>query len=439
MDWWLVLVIIFGSLILFMLTGLPVAFCFLLVNIIGVYLFWGGTAGLELLITSMFSSVAVFTLLPVPLFILMGEVMFMSGFAPDMIDALDKWLGRLPGRLGLETVAAGTIIATLSGSSLASQAMLTSTLLPEMEKRGYQKPMSLGPILGSGGLAIMIPPSSMGVILAWLGEISVGKLLIAITIPGLLMAALYATYIVGRCKLQPFLAPAYVVPRISLVKKLIVTIRYILPIGLVIFLVTGVIFLGVATPSEAAATGALSTFILAAMYGKINRTLLRKSITGALKITIMVLLIISGAEAYSQILAFSGASLGFAEFVTNLSIAPIAIIIALMLVLIVLGMFMSPVAIMMIAAPMFFPIVKVLGFDTVWFGVIFLLNMEMATTSPPFGLSLFVVKGVAGPKYTMGDVYRAALPFLSCDAIAMALIIAFPLLALWLPGLMRPI
>lgn len=388
------------------------------------------------IMTSIFVSVGNFALLPLPLFILMGEVMFYSGIGPQMIDALDKWVGRLPGRLSFEAVGAGALLATLTGSSMASVAVMGETLLPEMEKRGYQKAMSLGPILGAGGLAIMIPPSSMAVFLGWVGKLSIGRFLIAIILPGLLMAALYAIYIISRSKLQPYLAPTYAVPPTSLVKKLAATVRYILPIGLIIFLVTGVIYIGVATPSEAAATGAIGTFLLAAIYGKFDWHLVKKSIGSALKVSTMLFMIVAGATAFSQVLAFTGATAGMAEFVTRLPVAPIGIVIAMQIILLILGMFMGQFPIIMITGPVFFPVVQALGFSPLWFGVLFLLNMEIATTTPPFGFALFTMKGIRRD-IPMRDIALAGLPFLYCDAIAMTLIIAFPQIALWLPGLMR--
>ena len=419
-----------------MVSGLPVAFCFMLINIIGAFVLWGGEIGLEQLVLSLFRSVSKFSLLPLPLFVLMGEVIFHSGVAPKMLDALDKWLGRLPGRLGLLAVGGGTVLSTLTGASMASVAILGSTLVPEMENRGYKKPMSLGPILGSGGLAIMIPPSGLAILLAAIGELSIGRILIAIIVPGLLMATLYATYIILRCRLQPSIAPAYEVTLPPLSERLVATVKYILPLGFIIFMVIGVIFLGVATPSEAAATGALGSFILAAFYGGLNWEVIKKSFQGTMRITLMMFLIISGATSFSYILAFSGATTGLIELALGLPLAPIFIVIAMQIIVLFMGMFMDVVSIMMITVPLFLPVVYTLGFSEVWFAVIILLNIEMATTSPPFGLSLFVMKGVAPPNTTMGDVYRAALPFLYCDVVAMALIMVFPAIALWLPGLM---
>ncbi len=420
-----------------MVLGLPVAFCFLFVNLIGVYLFWGGLGGLDQLIITIFGSLSSFTLMPLPLFVFMGEVMFLSGIAPNMLDALDKWLGRLPGRLGLLAVGGGTIFATLSGASMASVAMLGSTLAPEMERRGYKKPMSLGPILGSGGLAIMIPPSVLAVLLGAIGRISVGKILIAIIIPGLLMAVLYTTYIIARCRLQPSIAPAYDVTVPPLSERLMATVKYILPLGLILFLVVIVMFVGIATPSEAAALGSIGTLFLAFMYKRLTWDMLKKSFAGTLRITVMIFIIITGALAFAQILAFSGASQGLIELALSLPLPPILVIVMMQIILLVLGTFMDVVAMMLVTLPLYMPVILSLGFDPVWFAVIILLNLEMADVSPPFGLGLFVMKGVSSPDTTMGDIYRSVLPFLGCDLIAMILIIAFPALALWLPGLMR--
>jgi tripartite ATP-independent transporter DctM subunit len=436
LEWQFVLPVIFGSLLILMASGMPVAFSFILISIVGMYVFFGGAAGLEQLIISINTSLTTFVLLPVPLFIFMGELMFHSGMAPLLVETLDKWLGRLPGRLSLLAVSAGTLFATLTGTSMASTAMLGSILVPEMENRGYKKPMSLGPILGSGGLAIMIPPSGLAVLLGAIGEISIGKILIAIIIPGLLMAIFYAAYIIIRCWLQPSIAPAYEVSHTPLSKKLSATVRYILPLGLVIFLVIGVIFLGVATPSEAAATGTIGTAILAFFNGRLTWGVVKKAIGSTLAVVGMVLLIISGATALAQILAYSGATQGLCNLATGLPLAPTIIVIAMQIIILFLGCLMDVVAIMMITIPIFVPVVVTLDFNTVWFATIFLLNIEMAGTTPPFGMGLMVMKGVAPPETTMGDIYLAALPFLGCNLIVMVLMIAFPKIALWLPGLM---
>lgn len=437
MEWWMTLAFIFVGLMFLFIIGMPVAFSFLLINIIGVYLLWGGEAGLTQLIRSVYRSVSTFSLLPVPLFILMGEIMFRSGIAPKMMDTLDKWLGRIPGRLSMLAIGGGTLFSTLSGSAMAGCAMLGSVLVPEMEKRGYKKQMSIGPILGSGGLAIMIPPSALGVLLASLSRISVGGMLMAIILPGIIMALLYAAYIVIRCLLQPDLAPSYDVVRVPLKEKVILTCKYVLPLGGIVFLVIGLMFVGVATPTESAALGALGCFLLVFIYRGFDWKTVSSSISHTLRITVMMFMIMTGAMAFSQILAFSGASSGLVKMAGSVSANPMVILVFMQIILLFMGVFMEPLTILMVTLPIYMPIIKALGFDPLWFGTIMLINMEMATTTPPFGLVLFVMKGVAPPDTTMGDIYKAGLPFLVCDAIAMGLIMAFPSLALYLPGLMQ--
>ncbi len=437
MEWHYIFLIIISSLFILMLSGLEIAFCFLLLCVCGMYLYFGGTAGLEQLVVSMYTTCKSFILIPIPLFVFMGEVMFHSGIAPLLVRVLDKWLGRIPGRLSLLAVGAGTLFSTLTGTSIASVSMLGSALVPEMEKKGYKKPMSLGPILGSGGLAMMIPPSGLAVLLGAIAQVSIGRILIAIVIPGFVMAVVYAAYIIIRCWLQPSIAPVYEVEHITWSEKIGDMVKYVLPQGLVIFLVVGVIFIGVATPSEAAATGAVGTVFLAFCYRKMSWKVIKDSIKGTVGVTGMIFLIIAGATAFSQILAFSGATIGLADMVTSLPVPPIVIIMVMMLAILFLGGFLDVVAIMMITLPIFIPVVEGLGYSLVWFCVLFLLNIEMAMTTPPFGMSLFVMKGVASSDTRMKDIYLAGFPFLGCDMLVMALLLIFPGLALWLPGLMQ--
>jgi tripartite ATP-independent transporter DctM subunit len=437
MEWWQLLLVMFGALVALMLIGFPVALSFLVVAAVGAYQLWGGLIGLEQLITSLFTSLSHFSLVAVILFILMGEVMFQSGLAPRMLTAVDMWIGRVPGRLGLVAVSSGALFASMSGSSMSSTAVLGSLLLPEMEKRGYRKPMSLGPILGSGGLSIMIPPTALGIILAILAKVSVGKLLVAIVVPGLLMALFYALYIVIRAHFQPWLAPPYAVRSHPMPEKLWATVKYILPLGAIVFLVLGLIFLGVVTPTEAAAMGTAGSFVLAACFGRLDWQVVRSTLSNTLQTSAMVLFILAGALVFSQVLAFSGATRGLVGFIVGLDLSPLLLLIVLQLVLLVMGCFMENLAIMTITVPIFMPITASLGIDPVWFCVIVLLNMEMAAVSPPFGLSLFVMKAVAPADTTMGQLYRATLPFLACDALVMLLIIVYPPTAMWLVGQMQ--
>lgn len=437
MEWYYSLLLIMGAFFVLIFMSVPIVFAFFTVNIVGMYALMGGWAGLEQLINSTYGSLTVFVLLPITLFILMGEVMFRSGVATKMIDTIDAWMGNIPGRLALMAVASGTLLASLSGASIGSTAMLGATLTPEMERRGYKTPMSIGPLLGSGGLAIMIPPSGLGVILAVLAEVSVGDLLIAIILPGLLMAVLYSTYIIVRCRLQPSLAPIYAVEKIPLATKLSMTVKYILPLGFIIFLVVGLIFLGVATPTEAAALGTAGSFALAACYGRLTWSVTREALESTLRISVMVLIILAAAQAFSQVLAFTGASRHLVAWASELPVAPLMMILIMQLVVLFLGGFISGVPLMMITLPVLMPLVKTLGYDPLWFSVLLLLNIEMAQTTPPYGILLFVMKGVAPPKTTMGAIMRAAVPFLICDAIAMGIMMAFPEIVLTLPALME--
>jgi tripartite ATP-independent transporter DctM subunit len=437
MEWQWLLIIIFGVLVILMLTGMPIAFSFMIINVVGVYIFFGGTAGLEQLILSMSTSLTTFVLLPVALFILMGELLVHSNIAVDMMDALDKLLGRLPGRLSLLAVATGTVIAALTGSSMSSTAMLGQILVPEMEKRGYQKTMAIGPIMASGGLAIMVPPSSLAILLCVIGEISIGKVLVVIPFVGALLAALLAAYIILRCKLQPHIAPPYEVKKVLLSARLVGALKYVLPVGFIIFLVVGLIFVGVADPSESAAMGTVGMAIVILCYKRLNWEVVRKSIRGAIMITGMVFLIIAGATTFGQILAFSGATSGLSEFATRLPLPPILIVLAMQIIILMMGCFMEVVSIMMITLPIFIPVIDKLGFDPVWFGAMTLLNIECAFITPPFGLNLFVMKGVAPSNTTMADIYWATAPMVGINCLAIGLMVAFPALVLWPVWLMR--
>lgn len=411
--------------------GMPVALSFFAVIIVGAPMMWGLGPGMAQFINSIADSLMNFSLLPIPLYILMGEVIFHSQLAPDMIDALDKWIGRLPGRLSLMTVGAGTLFATLTGTSIASTAMLGKSLVPEMEKRGYQTSMSVGPILGSGGLAIMIPPSTLAVLMCAVGDISVGKTLLAITVPGVVMAGLYAGYIIIRCVFNPSLAPAYSVEHCPLLEKLIAFAKYILPVGFIIFMVVGVIYAGIATPTEAAGTGALGCFLLSLFHGRLNYDVIKKTMIGTVRVTAMVYLIVAGSDLFSQMLAYSGAVGGLSEFALRFPEHKVLLFIAMQAVVFLLGMFMNSLSIMMITLPIFMPIIQILGFNPVWFGVMYLINIETGSLTPPFGMALFVMKGVAPEETKMADIWLAAVPYILVNLFAIGLIYVFPRIALW--------
>jgi tripartite ATP-independent transporter DctM subunit len=436
MEWQIIFLIIFGGLLICMASGMPLAMAFLLVNVVGGYFLLGGLVGIDQLVLSMFTSVNNFAILPLPLFILMGDLLFHSGLGPVLIDVLDKFLGRLPGRLAVLSVAGGVLLSVLTGVSMGSVAMLGNTLLPEMEKRGYERKLCMGAIMGSGGLAIMIPPSGLAVLLGAVGQISIGKLLIAMIVPGLIMAVLYGAYVIGRCWLQPSMAPSYEVSAVSLRENVMNAVRYLFPVGLIIFLVTGVIILGIATPTEAAATGTAGVFALVAAYGRLNWRVIRNSVAGTLDVVGMIFLIICGAKAFSSLLSFTAITEGLGEGLSGLS--PMVVVIVMQVIVLIMGCFLDPASIMMITLPVFMPVINVLGYDPVWFGVLFLLNIEMGLLTPPFGLNLFVMRSVAPADTTTRDIYLSVFPFLICDTLVMVLIMAFPVITLGVLRLMRP-
>ncbi|WP_419908950.1 TRAP transporter large permease [Hoeflea sp.] len=433
MEWYEALALLIGSIMFLMAMGMPVALAFLAANIIGAWIFMGGDRGIVALLNNGWGALTKFALVPIPLFLLMGEIFFHTGLGGRMFSAIDKLLGRLPGRLSYVTVLGGTGFSTLSGSSMGSTALLGSLMVPEMSKRGYKRYMSIGPILGTGGLAIIIPPSALAVLLATLAQIDVGALLIAGIIPGLILAALYIGTIFLQTRLDPDAAPAYEVPPHSIAEKMKLLMTDVVPmIGLMVVIVAMMIN-GIVTPSEAAAFGALGVLILALIYRCLTWQAVKASIRGALRVTLMAYLIVFGSATFSQLLAFSGASRGLINWATGFDFDPIFMLLIMFGVLLILGMFMEQISMMLLTVPIFFPLAISLGFDPIWFGLIMLLALEISFTTPPFGLLLFVMKGVAPPDTTMREIYLSAIPFILCSLILVALLIMFPPIAIWLP------
>ena len=434
MEWYGALGVLLGAIMFLMALGMPVALAFLAANIVGAWIFMGGPAGITQLLNNGFGALTSFALVPIPLFLLMGELFFFTGLGSRMFTAIEKLLGRVPGRLSYVTVIGGTGFSTLSGSSMGSTALLGALMVPEMNARGYKKHMSIGPILGTGGLAIIIPPSALAVLLATLARIDVGALLIAGVIPGLILAALYIATIWLQVKIDPEAAPAYDVPPMSAGEKAWLLLRDVVPMIAVMVLTVAGMIGGLFTPSEAAAFGALGVLILAILYRGLTWSTLKASIVGALKVTLMAYLIVFGSATFSQLLAFSGASSGLIDWATGFDLAPLVMLLVMFGVLLLLGMFMEQISIMLLTVPIFFPLAQTLGFEPVWFALVMLLALEISFTTPPFGLLLFVMKGVAPAGTTMRDIYTAAFPFIGCSLLLVVLLILFPDLALWLPG-----
>ncbi|MCB1457021.1 MAG: TRAP transporter large permease subunit [Nitratireductor sp.] len=435
MQWYEALALLLGTIMFLMAIGMPVALAFLAANIFGAWLFMGGERGVVQLLNNGLGELTKYALVPIPLFLLMGEIFFHTGLGGRMFTAIDKLLGRLPGRLSYVTVLGGTAFATLSGSSMGSTALLGSLMVPEMTRRGYKPHMSIGPILGTGGLAIIIPPSALAVLLATLAQIDVAALLIAGVIPGLILAGLYMTTIFLQTRFNPDAAPAYDVEVMPFLHKLRLFLTEVLPMISVMVIIIMLMIQGFMTPSEAAAFGALGVLLLAAIFRCLTLEAMRKSVVGALRVTLMAYLIVFGSSTFSQLLAFSGASRGLVSWATSFDLAPLGMLAMMFAVLLLLGMFMEQISIMLLTVPIFFPLAATLGFDPIWFGLIMLLSLEISFTTPPFGLLLFVMKGVAPPGTTMRVIYTSAFPFIGCALFLVALLVAFPQIALWLPSL----
>ncbi|NVK18464.1 MAG: TRAP transporter large permease [Methylocystaceae bacterium] len=436
MEWYEALGFLLGLVLFFMAIGTPIAFGFLGANIIGAWVFMGGEAGITQLLENGFGSLSNFSLVPIPLFLLMGELFFRTGLGMQMFNAIDRLMGRIPGRLSYVTVLGGTAFSTLSGSSMGSTALLGSLLVPEMEKRGYKKHMSIGPILGTGGLAIIIPPSALAVLLATLAKIDIGSLLIAGIIPGFILAGMYMFTVWIQTKIDPNAAPAYDVEEVAFGEKLRLLIIDIVPMISVMVILVAMMLTGLATPSESAAFGALGVIVLAVIFKRMSWIALKESVIGALKVTLMAYIIVFGSATFSQLLAFSGASSGLIHWATSFDLAPLLTLLAMFGVLLLLGTFMEQISIMMLTVPFFFPLAATLGFDQVWFGVITLLALEISFSTPPLGLLLFVMKGVT-PNTTMSVIYKSAIPYITCSLLLVALMIMFPQLTTWLPQMMK--
>jgi tripartite ATP-independent transporter DctM subunit len=436
MPWYETMLLLIGGIVALMMAGFPVPFAFLGVNCIAAYFLMGGTGGIIQVLANATNSVSTFTLIAIPMFLLMGELFFRTKMVLRVFDTLEMLLGRVPGRLSYLAVSGGTLFSALLGSSMANTAMLGSLLSTEMVRRGYKPHMSMGPIMGTGGLAIIIPPSGLAVLLGSLANVDVGGLLIGGFGPGLLLATLYVMLIFLQLKIDPSAAPRYEVvrPRFSVMAKSFFI--NVLPMGLVIFCVVGLILLGWATPSESAAFGVLAVLVLAVFMRCLSWSATQQSIRGAVRVTASIYLIIVGSSTFSQILAYTGASSGFIAYATSANVAPWVMLLIMFGVLLALGCLMDPASILLLTVPIFFPLAQALHFDLIWFGLIVLMGLEIGLLTPPFGTSLFVMLGVAPAGTDFMTVVKAAIPYVVCDLIAVGVLMLVPQLGTFLPSLM---
>jgi tripartite ATP-independent transporter DctM subunit len=433
MSWQAAAWLMLGGSTLLMFLGVPVAFSFLVINLVGALLFLGGEAGLTQLVRNSVGSVASFSLTPIPLFILMGEVLFHTGLAVKVIDGVERLIRQVPGRLAVVAVVAGTVFSAISGSTIATTAMLGSLMLPVMLARGYHPTMATGPLMAIGAVDMLIPPSALTVLLGSLSGISISRLLIGGVVPGLLLSLAFIVYIIARVKLNPSLAPASAFIEYRGWQKLRPFVQYVIPLVSIFVVVVASMSAGWATPTESAAIGAFFTMLLAALYGSLTAKNLMAALRGTAAISGMILFIIVGATTFSQILSFSGASNGLVELITGLGLSRLAVIAAMMLLLVFLGLFVEQVSMMMITLPIYMPLVQKYSIDPVWFGVMFLICMQLGLLLPPHGLLLMTMKGVAPPEVRMGHIFQAVLPYIAMSLLVLALVLFVPEIAVWLP------
>jgi tripartite ATP-independent transporter DctM subunit len=435
-TWGIAAWLMLGGSTVLLFIGMPVALTFITVNIVGAWLYMGGEAGLAQLARSSVSSITAFSLTPIPLFVLMGEVLFHTGLALKVIEGIERLIRRVPGRLAVVAVVAGTVFSAISGSTIATTAMLGSLMLPVMLARGYHPVLATGPIMAIGAVDMLIPPSALTVLLGSLSGISISKLLVGGVLPGVVLSLAFVIWIVISVRITPKLAPeddigsghrgwsrwqpffAYVLPTLSI-------------FGIVV----GALADGWATPTECAALGAFATMVLAALYRALTREALLKALKGTAGISGMILFIILGATAFAQILSFSGASNGLVQVITGQGWSTAMVVTGMMAMLIFLGIFVDQVSMMMITLPIFMPIVQTLGIDPVWFGVMFLICMQLGLLLPPHGLLLMTMRGVAPAEVTMAHIFRAVVPYVAMSLLLLAAVFWFPPIATWLPRL----
>lgn len=436
MGWDMAFVVLLLPLFLMMLSGIPVAFAFLGVNILGAWVFMGADAGLAQLVRNSIQSVSSFSLTPIPLFIVMGEVLFHTGLAYRAINAIERLISRVPGRLSIVSVVGGTTFATLSGSTIANTAMMGSTLLPEMLRRGYHPSIAMGPIMAVGGIAMLIPPSALAVMLGSLAGISISKLLIGGIVPGFVLALAFFFYVVARCKLHPGMAPIDDEPLQHGWEKWKPFVQDVVPLLGIFVAVVGSMLLGWASPTESAAIGAISSVAATVIYKVFTLKAMHKALIETARISVIILFVLIASTTFSQLLSFSGATSGLLDLVGRHELSPLVLVAGMLVTLLILGCIIDQVSMMMITLPFFMPLASAAGIDPIWLGVMMLLAMEIGLLTPPFGLLCMVMQSVAPAHISLAQIYGAVLPFVIIELALLGMMMAIPWIAVGLPNMM---
>lgn len=418
------------------MTGAPIFIAFLAINIAGVLIVLG-QPGFGMVANSIFETTNIAALSAVPLFILMGELLFRSGSIDILFDSVDKLVGKVRGRQYVLCIVLSTIFGALSGAAMGVAAMMARTLYPGMIERKYDSRLSTGAILAGASLAPIIPPSVLVIIIGTLADVSIAGLLIAGIVPGLLLSSMFLIYIFARVRANPELAPygdSDTAPEVTTWEMVVAVLR-VLPFAIIIFCVMGFILLGIATPSESAATGVLGALLTAVYYRKLNWQMISESVTSAAFITSMILVIMASSKMFSQLLAFTGSTRELTTLIVTLDFEPYVMLFIMMLIPFILCMFIDQIALMLVVIPIYQPLLGTLGFDPIWFWLIMLLNVTVGGITPPFGYTMFAFKGSA-PHVPLKDIFNATWPFVGIFLVGMVVIAAFPPLATWLPGLL---
>jgi len=432
-------VLLFGSMLLILLTGLPVVFVIGGIATLFTILLNGFSATLGLYLST-WATFTIQMLLAAPLFLLMASVLQHSGIADDAYDMFHKWMGGLNGGLAIGTVVVCLVFAALTGTSGAATVSMGLIAIPSMLKRGYNKHMVIGTVGAGGVIGIIVPPSIIMILYALISHEPIGKMFLGGVVPGTTGAILFCIYIGIRCWINPKDGPALPASeRATWTEKLISLKAMILPIVLMVA-VLGSIWGGIATPTEAAAVGAFGSFICAGIYGRFDRKMFKDTTTQAFRLCAMAFWILAGATAFSNLYTQMGARGMIEGFVAGLDVNPWTILIIMQLSLFILGSIVDDYAIVMLAGPIYVPIIKMLGFDPLWFGILFILNMSQAYLTPPYGFNLFYLRGLTpfikektGIEITMWDLYVGVVPFVGLKALNLILMMVFPRLVLWLP------
>ena len=432
--------IMLGGIVVGVLTGFPVGFVIGAIGLIVGYVVFGDIIG-QVLYDRAVDLMINYILLAVPLFIFMGTMLEYSGIAEKMFDALYVWFGSIRGGLAVTTVLIGTIVAATVGIVAASVTMLTLVAMPTMVKRGYSKSLASGSVCAGGCLGILIPPSVMLVLYGPMANISVGKLFFGAFIPGFMLSGLYCTYILIHSYLQPKIAPAIppeLMPKISYWKKTVNLLVAVAPTGVLIMSVLGVIFMGVAPPSEAAGMGAFVATLLTIAYGRFNLKVLKDVSLSTLRSSGFIFLLLAAAVAFVGVFVRGGGDEVVEKLIVGVPGGRWGSFAVVMFIIFILGFIIDPLAIIFIMVPIITPIAATLEFNTLWFAMMVCVNFQMAFMTPPFAMAIFVVRGSVAPELgvTMGDIIRGVIPFVFLIMIGLGLLVIFPDLILWLPGQM---